>query len=423
MASALAVRIFFGAAGGAEAAMKLARCPIVGHGKCAAPAATVRRLETALGARYRYRYEPNRTAEDLHWGTVVIEDLDFECMGKGITPLLCQASALAETAERLAVRDLTRLPGYTRAHQRDVVRPLRIEELLPHIATATPEVIGRIQATELAQHWADAESLLSGRTVKAPLAYLHGISGTNGLAAGNRLEEAIVQATLEVFERRAAITVLKQKLVMPTFNPATVRHPVLRRQMDALRALDVEFTLKDFSFGGAWPCVGVYFVNRRVPPELQYHHQLKVGAAFDREEALMRAFTEFAQGRRPHDMEGPLSGEYGLQCLGPDTDHFLTLFKFGFVSYPTAEFLQAGDVLPFEPCPAPPDCLDEIEQARAIFRRINADYIVADLTDPALGFPVVQVIVPGYSDILPYHPHTSQVLFRGWQREDTLGYA
>ena len=403
--------------------MKLEPCPIVGNGKCAAPADTVRRLEAALGAVYRYRYEPDQTAEFLHWGTVVIEDLDFECMGKGISPLLCQASALAETVERLAVRDLTRLPGYVHAHQRDLAQPLRIEDLLVHVATATPPVIARIQAGDLAQHWVDAESLLTGRTLQVPLAYLHGISGTNGLAAGNRIEEAIVQATLEVFERRAAITVLRQKLVMPTFDPATVQHPVLRQQMDALRDLNVELVLKDFSFGGVWPCVGVYFVNRNVPPELQYHHQLKVGAAFDREEALMRAFTEFAQGRRRQDPRGPVAGEYQrLQCLGADTDHFLTLFKFGFISYPEADFLKAGDVVPFKRGGTPADCLDEIEQARTIFRLMGVDYLAAELTDPRVGFPVVQVIVPGYSDILPYHPHSSQVLFRGWTRDDILGY-
>ncbi len=403
--------------------MKLEPCPLVGNGKCAAPEDTVRRLEAALGALYRYRYVPDQTAECLHWGTVVIEELDFESMGKGISPLLCKASALAETVERLAVRDLTRLPGYVKAHQRDIAQPLRIEDLLVHVSTATPPVISRIQNSDLAQHWVDAESLLTGRTLQVPLAYLHGISGTNGLAAGNQMEEAIVQATLEVFERRAAITVLRNKLVMPTFDLATVQHPVLRRQMDALRDLNVEFVVKDFSFGDVWPCVGVYFVNHDVPRDLQFHHQLKVGAAFDREEALMRAFTEFAQGRKPQDTKEPLQGDYQrLKCLGDDSDHFLTLFKFGFISYPQADFLKAGAVLPFDRGQTPADGLDEIEQARAIFRQMGTDYLVADLTDPRLGFPVVQVIVPGYSDILPYHPRSSQVLFRGWSRDDPLGY-
>ncbi|MFP6905879.1 MAG: hypothetical protein VCG02_11720 [Verrucomicrobiota bacterium] len=45
-----------------------------------------------------------------------------------------------------------------------------------------------------------------------------------------------------------------------------------------------------------------------------------------------------------------------------------------------------------------------------------------DLSDPAIGFPVAQVIIPGYSDILPYHPASSPVLFTGWTRDLPLGY-
>lgn len=399
--------------------MKLAPCSIVGNGKSDTPENTVRRLETALGALYDYRYVEDRTAEFLYWSTVYIDAIEFEGMGKGISPVLCKASALAESAERLAVRDLTRLPGYVKAHQRDIANPLRIEDLLVH-TTATPPVTRKIQDLDLAQHWVDAQSLMTGQTMKVPLAYIHGISGTNGLASGNRLEEAIVQATNEVFERRAAITVLRQKLVMPTFDMATVQNPIIRRQFDALRGLNIEIIVKDFSFGGVLPCVGVYFINYNVPQDLQLHHILNVGTSFDREEAIMRAFTEFAQGRK---LNRPLqAGFERLKCLGDNSDHFLALFKFGYISYTNADFLKEGDVIPFEAGQQYTDCLDEIERAKTIFRQLGRDYIVADLTDPRIGFPVAQVIVPGYSDILPYHPRSSQVLFRGWTRDDIVGY-
>jgi YcaO-like protein with predicted kinase domain len=266
----------------------------------------------------------------------------------------------------------------------------------------------------------NAESLLTGAKMKVPLAYIHGISGTNGLASGNRLEEAIVQATNEVFERRAAITVLRQKLVMPTFDLTTLRNPVVRKQLDTLRSFNVEIIAKDFSFGGVLPCVGVYFINHNMPADLQIHHVLNVGTSFDREEALMRAFTEFAQGRRPDSP--PREGFERLKCLGDDSDHFLALFKYGYISYTHADFLKEGDVVPFETGPTYTDFLDEIEQAKKIFRQLGRDYIVAELTDPRIGFPVVQVIVPGYSDLLPYHPRTSKVLFRGWSRDDIVGY-
>ena len=83
---------------------------------------------------------------------------------------------------------------------------------------------------------------------------------------------------------------------------------------------------------------------------------------------------------------------------------------------------KEGDLIPFETGQQYTDCLDEIERAKTIFRQLGRDYIVADLTDPRIGFPVAQVIVPGYSDILPYHPRSSQVLYRGWDRNDIVGY-
>ena len=45
---------------------------------------------------------------------------------------------------------------------------------------------------------------------------------------------------------------------------------------------------------------------------------------------------------------------------------------------------------------------------------------IVDLTDPGIGFPVVQVIIPGYSDVLPYHPKSSRVLFKRVSQADAL---
>ncbi len=49
------------------------------------------------------------------------------------------------------------------------------------------------------------------------------------------------------------------------------------------------------------------------------------------------------------------------------------------------------------------------------------DLIVVDLTDPEVGFPVVQVVVPGYSDVLPFQPGDSLGMFQRWTRTEVLG--
>ena len=98
------------------------------------------------------------------------------------------------------------------------------------------------------------------------------------------------------------------------------------------------------------------------------------------------------------------------------------LFWFGYVPFADAGFLTEGEVIPFDPGTAYDDCLEDITQISALCGRLEKDLVVVDLTDPDVGFPVVQVIIPGYSDILPFHPASSRVLFEGWTRRLPMGY-
>jgi YcaO-like protein with predicted kinase domain len=389
------------------------------------PEETVTRLRTVLDGRYDYRLLEEQVAEHLFWAALFLEtDPDFRAMGKGVSAVRSRAGALAETAEWLGSLDPDQLPGYTAAHQDDVADPLPIEDLVAHVATATPAVLERIRCLDSAKHWADGYSLLSGRTLKVPVEYIRQIGGPNGRASGNRLEEAIVHATHEIFERRAHVTVLRNRMIVPSIDPDSIDHPVIRDQIDCLRARDIEITIKDLSFNGNLPCVGAYFADPHVSAAVQFHHFFKVGASFDRQEALLRVFTEYTQGRRADEFGSDVEIEkvdFRRLPTGPDdADNFLSAFMFGMVPYRNADFLREGETIPFDPGTRYEDCLEDIEEAKRIARALGKDYIVVDQTDPDFGFPVVQVVIPGYSDILPYHPATSPVLFEEWNREDAM---
>ena len=206
------------------------------------------------------------------------EEPNFRSMGKGVSSDYSVAGALAEGAEWLTARDIGDLPGYVGAHQRDVENALPIEDLLPHIATATPPVVERVKGLDDAQHWVDGWSLRDERPIKVPLEYVRQIGGPNGKATGNFLEEAIVHATTEIFERRAHVTVLRNKMVTPTIDIETVTYPIVQRQIEFVRSKGIEIILKDLSFAGVLPCVGAYFVDPQIPEDYQFRHFLKVGA-------------------------------------------------------------------------------------------------------------------------------------------------
>ncbi len=410
--------------------MKLEPCIRKAYGRCEHPEDTVARLEPILRERYDYTYVEEQVDEHMHWSAIFIDDPAFRAMGKGTTPVLSKAGALAESAEWLAARSILEQPGYIAAHASRIDAPmLPIDALLSHVAGVTPEALKRIRHLDDAQHWVDGYDLINERTLKLPIEYIRLISGPNGLASGNRREEAMVHALNEIFERRVHITVLRDRLVVPTIDPDTIENPLIREQMAFIESKGIRIVLKDLSMGGVLPCIGAYFDDPAIPEDFQFHHFFKVGASFDLEYALTRVFTEFVQGRRADEFIGPEPEEQArvlrhdfrnLKCMPIDGDNFLSAFMFGFVPYPRADFLSEGERVPFSPGTAYADCCDDIERALDILKLMDLGCYVVDFTDPDIGFPVIQIVVPGYSDVLPYHPESSQGLFRRWTREEVL---
>jgi len=406
----------------------------IANGRCVELAQTVRRLEELIRPSYDFWLHEEQVSEHLFWTAMFLEDEpEFRSMGKGTSSIQSQAGALAEGAEWLTARDTAHLPGYVAAHQREITGPaIPIEDLVAHIATATPPVIERIRNLDDAQHWVDGYSLIAQAPVKVPIEYVRLIGGPNGKASGNFVEEAIVHATNEVFERRAQITVLRSRLVVPTIDIDSIGHRVIREQIAFVQERGIEVVLKDLSFGGVLPCIGAYFFDPGLPADYQFHHFFKVGASFDREEALLRTFTEYTQGRRQDEFidAGADAAQQQARLLqhdfrrlrtqDDDCDNFLAAFMFGMLPYRNADFLRAGEVIEFDRGPCHRDCLDDIAHAREICEALGKDYVVVDLTDPEIGFPVVQVVIPGYSDVLPFHPASSHGLFKAWTRPDVL---
>ncbi len=408
--------------------MKLESCKKLEYGRCVPLEETIQRLETEIGTRYDYRLFETQVADRLFWSALYIDDLEFRSMGKGVTAMQAKAGALAECAEWVASKTHDQLPGYTVGHQSTISDAVGIERMIEHVCVSK-EVIESIKQTDVAMFWVDGFSLMTGKTAKIPIEFVRRIGGPSGMAAGNRHEEAIVHALDEVFERRVHITVLKQKLVMPTIDQDTIDHPVVREQIEFLKGHGIEIYLKDLTFGRVMPCVGAYFWDPNIPEEYQFHHFFKVGAGFNLEDALIRVFTEYAQGRMKDefidgnkaDQERVLKYDLrALKCIPDDGDNYLSSFMFGFVPHVRAEFLKEGPIVPFYKGERFDDCLQDIERAKEIFTRLGKDCFVVDFTDPEIGFPVVEIVVPGYSDVLPYYPADSRILFQQYTRSDIL---
>jgi oxazoline/thiazoline synthase len=221
------------------------------------------------------------------------------------------------------------------------------------------------------------------------LYYFHNRSGTdgmmaesNGCAAGNMLEEAIVQGFLELVERDACAIWWYNRLRRSELDLEQLGDNYLtdlRREFAKtgrkIWALDITTDLKIPAVVavGHWQDQG------------KEHIRLGAGAHFEPRIAALRAFTELNQ-RLAIDALAAREGErtgYGAEPLPLHSHAYLRPHGKGTVR--SARFSRFAG-------------LDRREQVRAcvgIAKRHGFDFLVLDQTRPDIDAPVARVIVPG----------------------------
>jgi YcaO-like protein with predicted kinase domain len=395
-------------------------------GKTDTPDRTVAKIRAGferLG--YAIRYLPFQVADHIHWSVIAIDDLNLQCQGKGLTPELAKASAHAELAERFsgglffqAFEEQVRfnlpalygpevnrflnyewLDGYVNCHQEELREDhLSIESLLRDQAHLSARDIAGIKNSPMAQHWVDGYSVLRDKPVKVPLNFVAYINASNGMAAGNTVEEAMVQAACEVFERHTQIQIIGPEMAVPTIDRGTLKNERLEAMIAFYEGENVEIVLKDFSMDGRFPSIGVLFINRNLRPGRLEHKILVPGVSFNLDEALSRCLTEIMQGR--NSLKAPSPQLDRPVAHGSRVENLYLLFKCC-ISSKDISFLEKGDTIAYRDTRSQ-DIFSEIEAIKTICRKLSTDFILLDLTHPVLNFPVVRVVLPGVSDFLPF---------------------
>jgi ribosomal protein S12 methylthiotransferase accessory factor len=405
--------------------MEFQNCVRNEYGKCDLPSNTINRLKDGLRKLdLDVGYLSFRVSDSIYWGRVWIDSIRIVCVGKGITPELAEASAYAELAERLSaglfypvfeeqvrfnapalyneetIRFLNYewMRGYVHAHQHDLENPLRIEDLLANESHLTDKDIEDIKNSRMARHWVDGFSIIREETVKVPVNFLAYIHGSNGMAAGNTVEEAIIQASCEIFERHAQIQIVKPEKIVPSIDLDSVDNALIKDMIRFYQGKNVDVIIKDLSLDGLLPAAGVLFINNNLLPDRLEYRILIPGVSFNRDEGLTRCFTESMQGRetlfacRPQ-LDRPVVHRSQVR------DYYM-LMKCGICLKDTS-FLEQGEIRTYKHTEFK-DVLGEIEEIKRICKLFNTDCIILDHTHPILDFPVVRVIIPRVSDFLPF---------------------
>jgi oxazoline/thiazoline synthase len=341
---------------------------------------------------------PARTINELRAG------LGGGSFGKGSSAEQGEASALMEAIERYsgifqgdeirATRRFTDFPQGNAIPPNDVLlfsdaqyRGEQISMTARHEAPSAPAPFDPSARIE----WSPVWSLRDERFKYLPTSLLYFFyrgagqinTDSNGCAAGNTLEEAIVQGFLELVERDAYAIwwynrLQRKQVDLDQFNDSYVRD--LQTQ---LAAAERRLWVLDVTSDLGIPCfVAILHWMQNGQENIEFGS----GAHFDARIALLRALTELNQFLSIGLMGGGTGEKASLDGTTPLRlrDH---------------PFLTPGSNLEVQPSFGSTfGHLDTREQVTACVRlaqREGFDFLVLDQTRPDINVPVVRVIVPG----------------------------
>jgi oxazoline/thiazoline synthase len=215
----------------------------------------------------------------------------------------------------------------------------------------------------------------------APAGRIH--ADSNGCAAGNTLEEAIVQGFLELIERDSYAIWWYNRVQRPTVDPSQFDDSYIRDLQAQFAATGRQIWMLDITSDLGIPTFVA--ISHAVEGE---HEVIEFGSGshFDGRIAALRSLTELNQflslgltgGRDPgsasHDAAAPLNLR-GHPYLAPSNEPAVQLD----LNTKFSKLDTRGQVMA---------CVNVVKQA-------GLDFLVLDQTRPDIEVPVVRVIVPG----------------------------
>ena len=303
-------------------------------------------------------------------------------MGKGPTAEQSEASALMELVERFSHANYPQAGSYRWGTIGDVDGDtIPVGELFrfPHLGEMVVEE-HRQEFAALPFAWVPAYSLVHQKDFLVPHEWLADIQGTNGLSAGNTLEETILQGLCEVVERHVCGMINMARKPVPTIDLATVRDPVARDLIGKFSRNRIALACKDFSLNTGIPTVaGIAFDPVTFPnSEIVYC----AGTATHPEKALIRTLTEIQQMAVDYFKE-----DYYAGGILPKFSHWREADYLFDESEPVA-IQSLPDV-------SSDDILEEIRNCTAALGRIGLEPLAVNIGHPVLQVPAVFVLIPG----------------------------
>lgn len=312
--------------------------------------------------------------------------------GKGVTREQAEASAVMESIERYSAE----------RRDDDVVAYGTYEQACEVMPTVNPAdmilpiwALDKLQGAEIA--WTPGYELFRGQEMWVPacdvfypykpdtdlqLFKFH----TNGIAAGNTMEEAVLHGTFELIERDAwSIAEYRNE---PVRDVIVDPDSVPGRLLEKFKERGVEIHLKDLTCDTGVTTIGAAADDVRTKdPEML---TIGVGTHLNPEIAAIRAITEVAQSRATHKDGKKINAQ--LQRATRDMG-YERIKAANRVWYAHSDGSVRLSDLRNE---ATNDVLDDIEVVLGKLMEAGFEYVIAvDLTRPELNVPAVRMVIPG----------------------------
>ena len=232
-----------------------------------------------------------------------------------------------------------------------------------------------------------------GKMVYFPSNLIENLFLSNGMSAGNNLQEAYVQCLSEIFERAVKRQIIEQEIVLPDVPMSVLKkYPSILAGIQGLEEHGFPVLVKDASVGGQFPVMCVTLMNPRTGGVLA-----SFGAHPSFEVALERCLTELLQGRSfegLNDLPKPTFNSMAVTEPENFVEHFID--STGVISW---RFFSSMSDYEFCEWDFSGTNMDEANGLFGILEAMGFEVYIADLTD--LGSSACRILVPGYSEVYP----------------------
>ncbi|MDR3074692.1 MAG: YcaO-related McrA-glycine thioamidation protein [Candidatus Methanoplasma sp.] len=312
--------------------------------------------------------------------------------GKGPTREQALASALMEAMERYSaeLRDTDEIVYGTYGEACETGYTID-----PAAMILPPDILGQYRSAEIA--WTRAYELFRGKPVWVPACavYYPYIADTdiqlfkyhtNGIAAGNTIEEAVLHSLFELIERDAWSIAEDRNIA--NADVIVEEGSVPWRLLNMFEKEGVKINLKDLTNDIGIPTIGAASDDTATrDPEML---SIGVGTHLDPEIACIRAITEVAQSRTTHKHGMKINAKLQKAAIDMGYDKIKELNGVWYRD------LEKKVHLKDMPNLATDYVLDDIEVVLGKLMESGfQDVVIADLTRSDVNIPAVRAIVPG----------------------------